>query len=187
MRLIRCLPLLATLALAGCDGATLPPVAPSEGALRFDFAGDLAGSFEAVGAAEETPSTTHAWAYADLDATHWVNVTAYRPHADGNGGDRISFAFPLVDGARLFDWADCPADAACPGGAVFFQWGAHPMPESEGVYGYSSGLIRITSVSGTRIRGSFAGKAHAMSDGGPLTLSDGSFDLPLRHAGFELD
>jgi hypothetical protein len=185
MRLIRCLPLLATLALAACDGATLPAVTEGEGALRFDYSGDVAGNFEALGTAEETPSTTHAWAYAELGADNWVTVRAYRPHPDGSGGDHIDFAFQFVDGAQVFDWNKCPADAGCAGGSVIFTEPTHPLPEMEGVYNYSSGVIRITSASGARIRGGFAGTAHG--DGGQLTLSDGSFDLPLRHPGIEIN
>ena len=172
------LALLATSLASGCEGAPgLPRASRPDGTVRFTYSGARTGTYSVAGAADGV-STSYAYAYPAPDPG-WTIVSTTWAAQDGSSIS-LAFGFPTPSGAKTvdFDWRTCLQDMPCPGGVVFFF---PPQTALHAAYGYARGTIRITSVSGGRMRGTFSGEGTRESGSGTeaLTLADGVFDVPV--------
>jgi hypothetical protein len=170
--------LVTVFALSGCGNEpTLPSVSGNEGALRFSYSGARRGTYVAAGDVHEG---TGVWAYAELDGGRTVIRTLGRKGDNGTIELFLVFETPAAPGTIPIDFGACVQGAFCAGGAVQFapqQIGGTSTGNIADTYGFRSGAIRITSMEGGRIRGTFSGRLTGTSE--PLSVSDGQFDLPV--------
>ncbi|HET6228817.1 MAG TPA: hypothetical protein VFE05_01995 [Longimicrobiaceae bacterium] len=167
--------------LSACSDAT---GADGVGSMQFDYAGDLSGSFSAVGKPER--GTTGSYAEALYYASPNLNVAGYQ--TSGNGvGDMLSLTFVRPTGPHTYQIRN---DAACPDAAGECAFGAF-IRESVGQppvwLMFTSGTVTVTSVTSTEISGTFSGTVREEVSGlaphpAPLmsaTITHGRFRAPL--------
>lgn len=185
-------------ALAACDGGGTGPVVPS-GSASFRFSGGLptlftGGSFSASGAPELDASGrpgVQAWAVAGSHPTNGplvppgskLAVVAFSPR--GGQGDLLVLTLPRVSGPTSVQIDDHCAAVNCTRGLILL--GVSPHAPHDGVRGaceFSTGTVQITSVSGGRVRGTFAATGWCTVDlrTSPvysITVPEGEFDVPI--------
>lgn len=177
----------ATVSLTGCRDSTGSD-ATVTGRMTFSFAGARNGTFFANGALrrlEEPVSVKRPFAAARKyveQGSPLAGVTvvmAYAPVTESKG-IWVLFDLPDVTAGQTLDLS-CPFYTAfCPGGIVVFDVDRDLGP-GNGEDGFSSyaGTMTITSVSGGRLRGTFSATAQAYHDQRTITITGGSFDVPL--------
>ena len=162
--------------LSACDSSNLPDVSGTDGALRFDFSGAHSGTFQAQG--DGTARTGDQWA-GGYRSRAWITVTGVR--ALGGGlQDLFSFDFPekAAPYTVKVDRSQCLPMAPCSGGLLVLGMGGDGQVPGDDFL-FSTGEIRVTSISHGRVRGTFSGTAPADPGTGAVQLVQGSFDVPL--------
>jgi hypothetical protein len=188
--------LFTALPLTSCDrGSTDPEPFDPIGSLSFTYRGSITGTFSATGALEipadsSLPSVTGAGAYPQQDQLALVASYADAPpHAD-------LFTLLLGDvwrgGSFQIDPSPCAGGSPAECRVGFFlpevhpsEWTATPDLQTIRNQGYLmiTGHVTITSISRTRVKGSFRGTALRGSElnlQNTIAISNGLFDLPLR-------
>lgn len=169
--------------LAACGDSTSPGTA--SGTVSFTFSGQSSGSYSASGGLTSTinfPSVTTAWAAAEVDQTS-IFVAAAQPQASAT----FDFASITVDRATAGSSSinpNCSA-AVCTDVTVIF--GANSYDFFGPGFTYSrictlaSGTVTVSSVTSSRVAGTFSGAGACVSSGGATTnfiVSGGTFDTP---------
>jgi len=173
--------------LAGCGDATGPSV--PEHTFAFDYSGDITGTFSASGLpTEATPGV--------LAPTGYAAAMSY-PAGTSRAGT-LSFITQDPRGQQqgdMFLMSRIPATR----GTVTLASGANNTPAAllyldvlwtfatfrpTTIYVLDAGTLTITSVSATRVRGTFHGTAHLLRSSGvdptrALTITNGEFDVSI--------
>lgn len=185
--------LAAGLAAGACgDGPTEPAV--DAGTISFAYSGAETGSFYATGpiSPSKPPPQEGAAAFTDPDfgMTVIIGVRARR----ASRADLIQLFLPRVTRPATFN-LDPMADEAChdstAAGCPFAVVGLDVPIDGPGVVGaeppdnvyfVTEGLIVVTSVSATRITGTFRGKGWSLAlpgDEREIVVSNGTFDVAV--------
>lgn len=195
MRAMLCLLAAAALSLAGCDGSPSGSDSGPEGSLSFTYRGAASGSFKASGelklAAGTAPQPSTGAAAFMPDST--LAVVAFRETGSGRG-DGFSLLLGTVKstGTLTLNLLGCQQQSpgACRIG--FFapdisaaELAATPDPAAllGKTYVLVLGEVKVTSISATRVKGTFSGTAflaNQQSLSGLLQISDGRFDVPVQ-------
>jgi hypothetical protein len=151
------------------------------GSLSFNHSGAISGSFSAVGRFPLFGEFgTSAWAMGSRDDQNDViGVIAVSPGETGRY-DMIVLAVPRVaPGSATID-ANC-SGAAC--AVVSIEFG---LSEDDSDFSHlcflDAGTVSISSISDTRVSGSFSGTGTCTDDTGATTsfgVTSGSFNVPL--------
>jgi hypothetical protein len=190
-------------ALLGACGrdAIAPVVAP--GALSFHYSGGLPGRLEdgafavngaprldGAGRPDPAPWATagaHPMAGPLVPVGSKLAIVAFSPHGSGEG-DLVVLTIPRVSSPTTVTVdGNCTA-VGCARGLILI--GVDPRKPHEGLDGSCelvSGTVRIVSVSGGRIRGSFSasGRCTTSVQNGPfheVEVRDGGFDVQISEA-----
>lgn len=180
----------ACTAFLACDSDSTDPgkIGDLTGSLKFTYAGEgLNGTFDAKGTF--SPGTPNATSVAFAIASN----------EDGQNVHGI-FASAIKQSQGVFDdvWlllseqsvgtyqagTDCvnvPGSVLCALVAVEFNVPLEGDDEGDDVFYLISGEVKVTSVSGKRLKGTFSGIGASDWGEGPgrLTISNGSFDVPI--------
>ena len=185
--------LLAAASVSCGDGGTEPEL--QIGSLTFSYSGAESGTFAVSGPLDidgGPPSSDGAGAVTS-NANAVTRITAVRIAGSGEA-DIIQILLPPVTAPGSFtldmeclslssDGFDCPfavLGLALP--TTSPPPGTTPTPP-EGLYVFSSGTVTVTSVTATRITGTFTGTAESISfdlSAPPETVvvTNGTFDVP---------
>jgi hypothetical protein len=174
----------ATVSLTGCRDSTGSD-GTATGSMTFSFAGARSGTFSTNGAFRDDSrldKNPFAAGRELLDQTSQlgglIEVMAYAPVTESRG-TWVFFLLPPVSAGQTLDLNCVDYTTFCPSGLVVFNFDlAGPTSDSDGFRIYS-GTVKITSVSGGRLRGTFSGTAQAYDDQRQITVAGGSFDVPL--------
>ena len=181
---------LAALTLAACGDGTGSDIA--SGSLAFTYSGARNGSYSASGTFERTSDSTFArqpfavGARGSDGATTFASILSYQP-ATSATGHLVLFSLPNVTApATLTFDANCDA-ADCPVGGVIFDTNPDQSEDEADFYVFDSGTLEVTSVSSGRLRGTFSGTATEFFGDRSITITHGTFDVPLVSPQFLVD
>jgi hypothetical protein len=155
---------------AGCSDIIEPALS---GNLSFSHSGAITGTFSASGSVLVANPDAATWAAAERDdANQAIDIVAHVAHPS-NTSDDIVVHFPQLT----------PGTVTVANGAnVVMTFGRTTAGTAAWTCGLASGSVVVTSVSNTRVRGSFSGSGACVpASGNPATFSaaNGSFDVPL--------
>jgi hypothetical protein len=177
------LALLVAVALAGCAVDRTGPLGPGgPPVLSFVYGGPVSGVWRAEGAVQPTFAAGTPWA-----AARWYEgdliVAAQRSNDDGSV-DWVGLAAPLsAPGVVRFD-GECYESVGCPRATLAFGLGNGPRGAAELSCSLHRGTLHLTSLTQTRVRGTFEGTGVCFTPQGvrfhDLTITGGWFDVPFR-------
>jgi hypothetical protein len=178
---LRRIALAASLAvLAACDKSTDPNAVVS-GNFHFDFAGGISGSYSADGSFPTNPSqqATFEWAAGEVssaDGGTWVAAAV--PVNSTTHNYAFIFAPRMTAGSSTIT-SGCVGNA-CADMGFLFQANNSTFQPAQTCF-LTSGTINFTTISSTRIIGTFSGTGNCVSSGGvttSFTVTNGTFDVP---------
>jgi hypothetical protein len=156
---------------AGCGDGTGP--GGLSGSVSFSHSGATTGTFSASGSVLVADPEASTWAAGTRDdASQSIDVEGYIAHPSGTH-DYAHVQFPQLTPGTV---------TVANGASVTIVFG---QPETGTATWYctlTSGSVVVTSLSSNRVRGSFSGSGTCVpASGSPvaLTVTDGSFDVPL--------
>ncbi|MFL5538464.1 MAG: hypothetical protein ACJ8J0_05700 [Longimicrobiaceae bacterium] len=177
----------AAITLSACGDSTGSDAA--SGSLAFSYTGARSGSYSATGSFRRTSDSTFArqpfavGAKGTENGVSFVSLLAYQP-VSATTGDLALFLLPNVTGPTTLDLSPGCAAAECPLAAIIFDTDPQASEDESDVYTFESGTLAVTSVSGGRMRGTFSGTATQFFGGESVTVTGGTFDVPLVSQGF---
>lgn len=193
-RRISALSLAAALALtAACDDDGTGSGSNDRGSLSFAYSGAISGSYSASGTYEEDASgsyeTDEPFAigiryFDEPEGEDFIDVFSYRPTSGGRG-DILDLYFEDLGAERVVSLnlqaclqQDGTVGEGC--GIGFFAFNVFPDDATESdIWVTLSGTLLINEVSDTDIRGTFSGSLVNLGTNQVITVSNGSFDVPL--------
>jgi hypothetical protein len=191
------LPLLAVAAallLAGCADAAGPDPFDPVGRLSFTYRGAVSGAFSAVGVLEPEPGGTFSPVTGAGGYRLAEGLVLAGSVATATGLDAFSLLLGGVEGPGTvaLDPTACAGGSApsCRAG-VFLPglaaaaWSGVPDPAEILAAGFVmiAGEVVVTSISSTRVRGTFRGLAVRGAEpslANTIAIEGGTFDLPVR-------
>jgi hypothetical protein len=175
--------LVALLGLLGCDSLAGPS---NVGTITFSFTGAGGGAFSASGpapAANAEPPTTSQWAGGGVNAsTSHTIVYGARPRSGGLMDMAGLSIARHTAGLSAID-PDCNIDAdVCTGMVLYLNFNGNG--DSADFYcALTAGTIVISEVTGSRVRGTFAGTGECFTGAGgaptAFSVTTGTFDVVL--------
>jgi hypothetical protein len=176
MKRIRSTPiLLAFLLLSGGCGSILDVFGDAEkGSLSLRYEGVESGSLSAAGVRQEEWTTrSHASGLAYRGV-----MQVFALHRLAPGRYHHFFIIGSVNGTGTFAFDPHRGDE------TFYAELALDVRDSENsarsIYVLTEGTVRIESLRGDRIRGSFDGNARELTGGAVIRIRDGRFDVPMN-------
>ncbi len=173
-------PILAALVVAvfgGCSDSTGTRLMPA-GTLSVALSGALTGHFDVRGAqpvpGRREPATFAAARVSPMSADRYL-VTGFRAR-DGNRQDLLSLELSSVS---------APGSYVAGGNLVLGGVGSAALPEY--VYRITAGAVEVTTLTATRMTGTFAATAvggtflntFPVQPGDTVRLTAGTFDVPI--------
>jgi hypothetical protein len=158
-------------AAAGCSDSNSP--FGLNGSLSFSHTGATTGTFNASGSLLVLDPQAATWAAgARDDANQSIGIVANVARTSTTFDD-IVIDFPQLTTGTV---------TVANGAAVAIAFGQTTTGTAQWICGLTSGSVTVSSISGSRVRGSFSGAGTCLaSTGGPVafTVSNGDFDVPL--------
>jgi hypothetical protein len=99
-------------------------------------------------------------------------------------GHLVLMVLPPVTGPTTLDLSSSCDTADCPLAAVVFDTDPDDSEDESDFYVFGGGTLTVTSVSGGRMRGTFSGTASEFAGGLGVTITGGTFDVPLVSESF---
>jgi len=176
----------AVFALAGCQDATGPSV--PEHTLTFQYSGDVTGSFSSSGLPTlAAPGILAPTGYvaaisypAGSSRAGTLSFITQDPRGQQNGDMFLMSMIPSRRGTIAVPSAsnDTPSALLYLG----VVWNASLFQPTR-IYVFD-GTLNVASVSATRVRGTFHGTAHLLTQSGidsrhAITITNGEFDVPI--------
>ncbi|HEX6748991.1 MAG TPA: hypothetical protein VF092_16960 [Longimicrobium sp.] len=180
---------LAAITLTACGDGTGSDLTP--GSLAFTYEGARSGSYSASGTFERASDSTFAkqpfavGAKGSDGANAFVSILSYLPVTAATG-HMVLFALPNVTAPTTLNVDAGCATAECPAIAVVFDTNPDESEDEADFYVFESGTIEVTSVSSSRMRGTFSGTATEFFGDQSITVTNGTFDVPLVNPRFLL-
>ncbi len=177
----------AAVSLTGCRDSTGSDGTAS-GWMTFSFAGARSGTFSTNGAIRRRDETqlvekpfAAGYEYVSQNPLFQgpvIEIMAYAPVTKSKG-TQVFFLLPAVTAGQTLDLnCDFYTPVCIPGHVVFDADLNRPSDGSDG-FSFYAGTITITSVSGGRLRGTFSATGYGYHDQRTITVTGGSFDVPL--------
>ena len=174
----------ATVALAGCKDSTAPSAPITAGSLAFTYTGARSGTFSTSGAVVAGASGGFA-KQQFATAVKFTNpgqssigIIGYLPVTAATGNEVI-LAFPASGIGQTLTLTDTCATAGCAIGLILFDTNPDLNEDSSVTFFLTSGTLQVSAVTNERITGTFSGTAEDEAGVQTLTVTDGTFDLPL--------
>ena len=177
--------------LAACNDSTGGSGTTTAGSLGFSYSGARAGSYSvsgvyrprgnsfdkvpfAVGARSQQPGQTV------------LAVLSYQP-VTSTTGHMVLLGLPGATTIGSYDLADesCGTTGStdCPLALLVFDTNPDLEEDDSEVFTFVSGTLNVTSVSNGRVAGSFSGTAESFFGDAVITVTNGTFDIPVRSSG----
>lgn len=179
----------AAMALSACGDGTGSSGGTASGSLNFDYSGARSGSYRASGTFQRTSDTTFAkqafavGARGTISGTTVIDLLSYQP-GNAQTGNMVLIELPNATGPATFSLdASCGTDD-CPLAAIIFDTDPNASEDSSDLYFFETGAVQVTSVSSGRIRGTFSGTATEFVGDQTITVTNGTFDVPLVSQSF---
>lgn len=173
--------------LAACKDSTGNDVGP--GSLSFTYAGDRAGTYTASGQYRPTSSSFQKQPFAvgvraQQSGQNVLALLSYQPTTAATG-NMVLFGLPNVTGTGSYPLADnsCNTDT-CPLALLLFDTNPDLEEDNSQVFTFTSGTLNVTSSTGGRMTGSFSGTAETFFGDSVITVTGGTFDIPVRSGSF---
>jgi hypothetical protein len=157
--------------VAGCSDST--GLGALSGDLSFSHSGATSGTFNASGSVLVTDPNTATWAAAARDNSAQSIAIAAHIARPSNTSDEIAIDFPQLTPGTV---------TVANGAGVGITFGRPQTGNPAWSCALASGSVTVTSVSSTRISGTFSGSGGCVSASGSpaaFTVTNGSFDAPL--------
>ncbi|MFL5384206.1 MAG: hypothetical protein ACJ8GN_16925 [Longimicrobiaceae bacterium] len=175
-----------TVVAVGCKDTTgIAP--PTAGSLAFSYTGAQSGSYSASGLLtrhNDTSFVKQSFA-AGLTLSNggkaYVGLLSYAPVATATG-DEVVLIFPSVGAGQTLTFTEtCTATTPnCSLGLIAFDANPDLVNDGSDTFFFTAGTIQVTSVSNGRITGTFSGTAADSLGTRTITVTGGTFDVPLR-------
>jgi hypothetical protein len=159
---------------AGCGDGTGP--FGINGTLSFSHSGATTGTFNASGSVLVINPDAATWAAGARDEATQSIAIAANVAQSGSTFDNVVIDFPQVDAGTV------AIGAGANNANVAISFDMTASGSAAWVCGLTSGSVVVSSVSGSRVRGSFSGSGTCLPNGGApvaFAVSNGSFDVPL--------
>jgi hypothetical protein len=170
--------------LAACSDTT-GGSGPGPGSLSFNYGGDRVGSYSASGTYRPRGSSFDKvpFAVGVRSSGSDLAVLSYQP-VTSTTGNMVLLAVPGVTGNGSYSLAsDNCGSNDCPLALLVFDTNPDLEEDDSQVFAFSSGTLTVTSISGGRMTGTFSGTAETLFADSVITITNGSFDLPVRSGG----
>jgi hypothetical protein len=173
----------ATLAATGCKDSTGPKAAGS-GSLSLSYTGARSGTFSASGALQKADASSFvkqefaAGVKLTDGAQNYVGIVAYVP-VTSTTGHEVLFLFPSATAGTTLDLTDTCVQNVCPLGVVAFDTNPDVETDNSDPFFFTTGSLHISTISSGRITGTFSGTAEDFDGTRTITVTNGSFDVPL--------
>jgi len=179
----------ASIALSACGDGTGSSGTTASGSLSFDYSGARSGSYRASGTFQRTSDSTFAkqpfavGARGTVSGTTFVDLLSYQP-VNAQTGHMVLIELPNVTAPATFSLnGSCDTDD-CPLAGLVFDTDPSASEDSSDLYFFDTGTLQVTSVSSGRIRGTFSGTATQFLGEQTITVTNGTFDVPLVSQSF---
>lgn len=174
--------------LAACNDSTGPDQSPdpNAGSLGFSYSGARVGSYHASGVFQRAgggPFVKQPFATGirnQAPGQQEMVLLSYTPVSAATG-NMLLFIIPNVAGTGSYALhTDCTDDRDCPFAGVFFD--TDPAVEEDGseAFVFTAGTLNVTSASGGHLRGTFSGTASTLAGDAVITVTNGTFDVPVQ-------
>jgi hypothetical protein len=173
----------ATLAMAGCKDSTGPKPTAS-GSLSLSYTGVRSGTFSASGALQRQGTSGFvkqpfaAGVKLVSGSQNYVGIVAYLP-VTATTGHQVILLFPSSPAGTNLTLTDDCAVGVCPLGVVAFDTDPDAQVDESDPFAFSTGTLHISTISGSRISGTFSGTALDFEGTRQITVTGGTFDVPL--------
>jgi hypothetical protein len=172
---------LAALTLSGCGDST--GLGSKTGSLSFSYSGARSGSFSASGEYRATTTSFVKQPFAVgskgvENGVAFISVLSYQPVTSTTGDVAIVLLPNVTAPTTLSLDSTCDTDA-CPLAAVVFDTDPDVDEDESDFYVFDSGTLQVTSVASGRITGTFSGTATEFLSDAAITVTNGTFDVPL--------
>lgn len=171
-------------AAAACKDTT-GIAAPTAGSLAFSYTGAVSGSYSASGLLtrhSDTSFVKKSFASA-LAVTNngrpYVGMLSYAP-TTGSAGNEVIFLFPSVAAGQTLTFTETCTSSTCSLGLIAFHSNPDLADDGSDPFYFTTGTIQVNTVSNGRIAGTFSGTAVDSLGTRTITVTGGTFDVPLR-------
>jgi len=175
----------ATMAAAGCKDSTgIDP--PTAGSLAFSYTGARSGSYSANGLLTRDGESSFvkqsfaAGVTLSNGGRAYVGMLAYAPVA-ATTGDEVVFLFPSVGPGQKLTLTETCAAVGCSLGLIAFDANPDLADDGSDTFYFTSGTIEVNTVSNGRMTGTFSGTAADSLGTRTITVTGGTFDVPVRN------
>ena len=178
--------LAAAAALAACKDSTGHDGVGS-GSVSFTYTGARSGSYSASGEFERLGTSSFvkksfATGVNVNDASGPViGILGYVPVTATTGHQVVLVLPPVTGGETLEIDPTCETVTFCPLGLVSFDINPDTQFDDSEGYLFTGGTVHVTSATTDRVAGTFSGTAVDVTGTKTLTVTNGSFDVPILH------
>jgi hypothetical protein len=173
----------ATLATAACNDST-GPQANASGSLALTYAGARSGTISVNGALQKASASSFvkqpfaAGVRLTDGAQNFVGIVAYLP-VTSTTGHEVLLLFPSSAAGTTLDLTENCTAGTCPIGVVAFDSNPDLAQDDSDPFYFTTGTLRVNTISSTRITGTFSGTAEDFGGTRAITVTGGAFDVPL--------
>ncbi|HET7229508.1 MAG TPA: hypothetical protein VFJ16_05865 [Longimicrobium sp.] len=170
--------------LAACGDST-GSSGSGTGSLSFSYSGVRSGSYSATGEFKGGNSNFDGKPFAvgirAIQPTGSVlALISYQP-VTSSKGNVVVFALPNISGTGSIDLTCASADfTTCAFASVIFDTDVTVEEEDGQTFLFTSGTVNVTTNSGGHLRGTFSGTAENFEGDSVITITNGTFDVPVR-------
>lgn len=175
---------LAAVALAACGDSTGSTPTATSGSLSFTYTGARIGSYSAQGTFQlQNDSTIVKQSFAAglklvSNGQTAMGLLSYVP-LNPTTGNELIVLFPGVSGAATIDLDPNNCTSQCPLALLAFDTDPNASEDNSQLFFFSSGSVNVSSTSNGRMKGTFNGTAETFAGDSVITVTNGSFDVPL--------
>jgi len=169
--------------LAACSDSTGSSGSAS-GSLGFTYGGARAGSYSASGTFKQTGSSFVKQPFAvgvssSTTAGAALAMLSYVP-VTSSTGNMVLIGIPNRASGTIALDDNCGGNEICPFAAVLFGTNPDLEEDDSQIFTFTSGQVNITSNNGKRVTGTFSGTAETFLGDSVITITNGTFDMPVR-------
>jgi hypothetical protein len=174
----------ATVALVGCKDSTGNNTPIAAGSLAFSYTGAHSGTYSTSGAvvaksgggfAKQQFAT--AVKFNDPGQSS-IGIIGYLP-VTASTGNEVIFAFPASGVGQTLVLTDNCTGTGCALGLVVFDTNPDLQEDNSEPFFLTTGTLQVSAISNGRITGTFSGTAEDLAGIQTITVTNGTFDLPL--------
>lgn len=174
--------------LAACGDSTGGSGSSASGSLSFSYTGDRTGSYSASGTFKQnsTSFVKQPFAVGVRSSTvggQGVVLVSYTPVSSATGNMLLIGIPSTAASTASYDLADenCNGTTTlCPFSLLLFDTNPDLEEDDSQVFTFTSGTLNVTSNSGSRLQGNFSGTAETLFGDSVITITNGTFDIPVR-------